>query len=56
MTHLLPTLWTMHTANGDWYPIQPSEKCRPEDHARLNPHVVEIRDIEGTVLWRMARA
>ena len=50
---LLPTVWIMHTAEG-WYPIQPSSRCRPEDHAALNDHVVRIEDVEGNVLWRRA--
>ena len=51
-TELLPTVWTMHVANGDWYPIQPSTKCTPERHGELNPHVCEIRDASGQTLWR----
>jgi hypothetical protein len=47
---LLPTYWIMRTAEG-WYPIQPSSKCKPEDHGALNPHVVRIEDMEGNVLW-----
>ncbi len=47
---LLPTAWIMHTAVG-WYPIQPSAACKPEDHGRLNPHVLAIEDIDGNVLW-----
>lgn len=47
---LLPTFWIMRTANG-WYPIQPSEACKPEDHGRLNPGVVQIEDAGGAVLW-----
>lgn len=50
-TPLLPTVWTMHTAVG-FYPIQPSVLCKPEDHGNLNPHVLEIRDIDGTLLWK----
>ena len=55
MTHdhasLLPTIWIMKTASG-WYPIQPSDRCRPEDHGLLNPHVIQIEDANGNVLWR----
>lgn len=51
MTKLLPTVWIMHTADGFFYPIQPSEKCRPEDHGRLNPHVARIEDRNGKILW-----
>lgn len=47
---LLPTVWVMRTLDG-FYPIQPSDRCRPEDHGALNPHVVSIEDIEGNVLW-----
>lgn len=47
---LLPTVWIMRTADG-WYPIQPSDRCKPEDHGELNPHVIAIEDIDGTVLW-----
>ncbi len=48
---LLDTIWIMRTADG-WYPVQPSEKCKPEDHGRLNPHVRRIEDVDGNVLWR----
>lgn len=47
---LLPTFWTMHTANG-FYPIQPSNLCKPEDHGRLNDHVLRILDAEGNIIW-----
>ena len=53
--HLLPTVWIMHTADG-WYPIQPSSRCKAEDHGRLNPHVVRIEDAEGNVLWTRKEA
>lgn len=48
---LLLTLWLMRTADG-FYPIQPSERCRPEDHGRLNPHVMSIEDMDGKTLWK----
>lgn len=48
---LLPTIWIMRTAKG-FYPIQPSTKCRPADHGRLNPLIVQIEDANGQVLWR----
>lgn len=47
---LIPVVWIMHTAAG-WYPIQPSSKCRAEDHGRLNDHVNKITDDNGRVLW-----
>lgn len=47
---LIPRVWIMHTATG-WYPIQPSDKCRAEDHGRLNDHVIKITDDNGRVLW-----
>ena len=47
---LLPTLWLMHTKDH-FYPIQPSEICKPEDHGRLNDHVIRITDIHGAVIW-----
>lgn len=50
-TPLLPTVWTMHTADGV-YPILPSFLCKPEDQGLLNPHVLEIRDIDGKLLWK----
>ena len=50
--HLLDTTWTMHMQDGYWYPIQPSAKCKPEDHGEINPHVVQIRDEDGNVIWR----
>ncbi|WP_205649548.1 hypothetical protein [Agrobacterium sp. CNPSo 2736] len=49
---LLPTVWIMKTVAGEFYPIQPSDKCKPEDHGRLNDHVVSIEDLEGNVLWK----
>ena len=48
---LLPTVWIMRTADG-WYPIQPSERCKPEDHGALNEHVQSIEDTDGNVIWR----
>ena len=48
---LLPTLWLMRTGDG-FYPIQPSDRCKPEDHGRLNPHVLSVEDIDGKVLWK----
>lgn len=47
---LLPTTWFMFTKYG-FYPIQPSEQCKPEDHGRLNDHVQRIEDSTGKVLW-----
>lgn len=54
MNKLLPTVWIMRTADG-WYPIQPSEKCRPEDNGNLNNHVISIEDASGNVLWRRVK-
>ena len=48
-----PVIWIMRTADG-FYPIVPSEKCRPEDHGRLNDHVIRIEDTRGNVLWERA--
>ena len=48
---LLDTVWLMHTQDGLFYPIQPSDRCKPEDHARLNPHVAKISDAEGATIW-----
>ena len=50
---LLDTVWLMHTENG-FYPIQPSDRCRPEDHGRLNDHIMMISSLEGDILWRRA--
>lgn len=47
---LLNTIWVMHTASG-FYPIQPSERCKPADHAQLNPHVIKITNAEGETIW-----
>jgi hypothetical protein len=47
---LLPTIWVMRTEDG-FYPIQPSTRCKPEDHGRINPHVLSIEDADGKVLW-----
>ena len=49
---LRKTFWIMHTIDGGWYPIQPSTKCKPEDHGRLNNHIASIEDAEGKVIWR----
>jgi len=43
-------VWIMITEKG-WYPIEPSEECKPEDHAKLNEHVIRIEDMDGIVLW-----
>ena len=51
---LLPTVWIMRTVDG-WYPIQPSTKCLPADHGRLNPHVIRIEDADGNVLWERGK-
>jgi len=48
---LLNTVWIMRTKDG-FYPIQPSERCKPEDHGRLNPHVTSIEDANGVTLWK----
>lgn len=45
-----PNIWIMRTAEG-FYPIEPSAKCKPEDHGNLNPHVVSIENMRGDVLW-----
>lgn len=49
---LLDTYWIMRTRDGFFYPIQPSSKCKAEDHGRLNPHVIQIDDADGNVLWK----
>lgn len=43
-------VWIMFTKDG-WYPIQHSERCKPEDHGAINPHVIRIEGIDGTILW-----
>jgi len=48
---LRPTIWIMRTKDG-WYPVQPSTRCKPEDHGRLNDHVVSIEDIDGKTIWQ----
>lgn len=48
---LLPTVWLMFTKDG-FYAIQPSARCKPEDHGTLNDHVIRIEDANGKVLWR----
>ena len=48
---LRQTFWIMRTADG-FYPIQPSVKCKPEDHGELNPHVMSIEDEDGKTIWR----
>lgn len=50
---LLDTVWVMRTEDG-WYPIQPSSLCKPEDHGRINDHVLSIEDATGAVIWRRA--
>lgn len=55
MEQLLPTaIWIMVTRDGHFYPITPSPICKPEDHGKLNDHVVRIEDIDGKVLWKRA--
>lgn len=49
--NVLNTVWIMRTKDG-FYPIQPSERCKPEDHGRLNPHVTSIEDANGVTLWK----
>ena len=46
----MPNVWIMKTKTG-FYPIEPSDKCKPEDHGRLNDHVMMIEDTDGNVLW-----
>lgn len=48
---LLNTVWLMHTVDGLFYPIQPSDRCKPSDHAELNPHVVKISNADGETIW-----
>jgi len=48
---LLDTVWIMRTYDGYFYPVQPSELCKPEDHGELNSHVKSIEDVEGNVIW-----
>ena len=43
--------WIMHTKDGFFYPITPSDKCKPEDHGAINDHVAFITDLIGNVLW-----
>jgi hypothetical protein len=49
---LLKAFWIMRVKGGHWYTIQPSERCKPEDHGAINPHVVQIEDESGAVIWR----
>lgn len=51
MAELLDTIWLMHTRDGTFYPIQPSDMCKPEDHGRLNEHLVRIEDADGRTIW-----
>lgn len=44
-------IWIMITYDGMFYPVHPSEYCKPEDHGELNPHVKSIDDESGNVLW-----
>ena len=48
------TVWIMRTADG-FYPIQPSIFCKPEDHGRMNDHVLKIEDKDGKTLWERAK-
>jgi hypothetical protein len=48
---LLDTVWLMHTKDG-FYPIQPSELCKPEDHGKINDHIMMISNLEGDILWK----
>jgi len=49
---LLDTVWIMKTVDGHFYPVQPSNRCKPEDHGNINPHVIEIEDAEGRTIWK----
>ena len=51
MSRLSGEVWVMKTKDG-WYPIEPSVKCKPEDHGRLNDHVIQIETLDGRVLWK----
>lgn len=48
---LIDEIWIMRTKDG-FYPIQISDRCKPEDHGKLNDHVIAIEDIHGNTLWR----
>lgn len=48
-------IWIMLTKDG-FYPVEPTKKCKPEDHGRLNDHVISIQDINGNVLWERKEA
>jgi hypothetical protein len=50
--YLLPTVWVCRTLCGHFYPIQPSNVCKAEDHGKLNPDLASIEDANGVVLWR----
>lgn len=50
---MLDEIWIMRCA-GFWYPVQPSRRCKPEDHGALNDHILSIEDAEGNVLWKRA--
>lgn len=52
--HMSRNVWLMFTEKG-FYPIQPSIFCKPEDHGRLNDHVIRIEDANGKVLWRRVK-
>jgi hypothetical protein len=48
---MLDTVWLMHTKDG-FYLLQPSERCKPEDHGNINDHLMMISSFEGDILWK----
>ncbi len=49
---MMPIIWIMHTVDGRFYIIEPTPLCHPQDHGRLNDHVIKITEaLTGEVLW-----
>ena len=51
---LIDTVWIMKTSDG-WYPVQITDRCKPEIHGEMNDHVMSIEDMDGKVLWQRTR-
>ena len=52
--YMQDTVWLMITADG-FYPVQPSIFCKPEDHGKINDHVLRIEDADGKTIWERVK-
>lgn len=57
-------IWLMHTATGHFYPIEPSPRCQPEDHAahigvkfqQVQKYETGTNRVSASRLWLIAKA